>query len=354
MVRVADNEVLLRQGSLMAKRSTATATRMRAAVHTRYGPPEVVQVTEIDTPSPAADELLVRVHATTVNRTDCGYRTPTPAFARLLFGLTRPRTTVLGNEFAGEVVAAGGEVTAFVVGDRIFGYVEGSFGGHAEYLTVASDGLIAAMPPGLTFAQMAPATEGAHYALSAIRRARTTAGDTVCVYGATGAIGSAAVQLLKILGATVTAVCATPHLELVEGLGADRVIDYTVEDFTAAGQVHDLVIDAVGKSSFGRCRRLLKPGGVYVSSELGPFGQNPLLALVTPALGGRTVRFPFPIEDRQMIRWLGEQIGAGRFTPIIDRRYPLDEIVAAYEYVETGRKVGNVVITVTDQADRAA
>lgn len=338
----------------MAERSTATAARMRAAVRTRYGPPDVVHVTEVDTPSPAADELLVRVHATTVNRTDCGYRTPTPAFARLLFGLTRPRSTVLGNEFAGEVVAVGGEVTAFAVGDRIFGYVEGSFGGHAEYLTVAQDGLIAAMPEGVTYAQMAPATEGAHYALSMIRRAQVEAGHTVCVYGATGAIGSAAVQLLKVLGVTVTAVCATPHLELVERLGADRVIDYTAEDFTAAGQVHDLVIDAVGKTSFSRCRRLLKPGGVYVSSELGPFGQNPLLALVTPLLRGRTVLFPFPIHERHMVRWLGEQIDAGRFTPVIDRRYPLDEIVAAYEYVETGQKVGNVVITVTDQADRVA
>lgn len=282
----------------MAERLTATGTRMRAAVHTRYGPPEVVQVTEVETPAPAADELLVRVHATTVNRTDCGYRTPTPAFARLLFGLRRPRSTILGNEFAGEVVAVGGAVTAFAPGDRIFGYVEGRFGGHAEYLTVAQDGLIAAMPEGVTYAQVAPATEGAHYALSMIRRAQVEAGDTVCVYGATGAIGSAAVQLLKVLGVTVTAVCATPHLELVEHLGADRVIDYTAEDFTAAGQVHDLVIDAVGKTSFARCRRLLKPGGVYVSSDLGPFGQNPLLALVTPLLSGRTVHFPFPIHER--------------------------------------------------------
>lgn len=187
-----------------------------------------------------------------------------------------------------------------------------------------------------------------------IRRAKVAAGDDVCVYGATGAIGSAAVQLLKARGAVVTAVCATAHVDLVERLGADLVIDYTSEDFTADVQAYDVVIDAVGKTSFGRCRRMLKPDGIYVSSELGPLSMNPLLALLTPAFGRRRVQFPLPMGDQAMVRGLGDLIASGGFTPVIDRRYPLDEIVAAYGYVETGQKVGNVVITVTERADQSA
>jgi NADPH:quinone reductase-like Zn-dependent oxidoreductase len=327
---------------------------MRAAVHTRYGPPDVVRVTDVDVPEPADGELLVRVHATSVNRTDCGYRAAKPWFARLLFGLRRPRTTILGCEFAGEVMAVGRDVATFAVGDAVFGYVEPRLGGHAEYLTVAADGMVAAIPSGTTFAQMAPATEGAHYALSMIRRAKVAPGDDVCVYGATGAIGSAAVQLLKARGAHVTAVCATPYLDLVADLGADRVIDYTTDDFTADARAYDVVIDAVGKTSFSRCRRTLTPHGIYVSSELGPLSMNPLLALLTPMLGRRRVQFPWPEGDQAMVDGLGDLIASGRFTPVIDRRYPLDVIVAAYTYVETGQKVGNVVITVTDRADQPA
>jgi NADPH:quinone reductase-like Zn-dependent oxidoreductase len=204
------------------------------------------------------------------------------------------------------------------------------------------------MPADLTFEQAAPGTEGSQYALSMIRTAKVQGGQDVLVNGATGAIGSAAVQLLKSLGAHVTAVCGTDNLELVKGLGADRVIDYTAEDFTKDEQRYDAVLDAVGKSSFGRCRRLLKPRGTYLSSDLGPLSQNPFLALVTPLFGGRKVRFPIPTQrDRAMVmRFLKELIESGAFMPLIDRRYPLDEIVEAYRYVETGQKLGNVVIIV--------
>ncbi|MEU9659044.1 NAD(P)-dependent alcohol dehydrogenase [Streptomyces chartreusis] len=319
---------------------------MKAAVHSRYGPPEVVAVAEVEKPAVGEDDVLVRVHATTVNRTDCAYRAAKPFFMRALTGLTRPRQAVLGTEYAGVVEAVGGGVTSFGAGDRVFGYNEGAFGAHAEYLAVPQGGAIAAMPDAVAFEEAAPGTEGAHYALAFLRVARVRAGQDVLVHGATGAIGSAAVQLLKHHGVTVTAVCDAARAELVKGLGADRVVDYTAQDFTEDGQRYDAVFDAVGKSTFGRCRRLLKPGGLYLSSELGPGWQNVLLPLVTPLFRGRKVKFPFPRQNQEIVRHIGELIEAGGFRPVIDRRYPLERIADAYRYVETGQKTGSVVITV--------
>jgi len=320
---------------------------MKAAVHTSYGPPEVVRVSDVDKPTNKDDEVLIKVHATTVNRTDCGFRAGKPFFVRFFAGLIRPRATVLGGEFAGVVDAVGSGVTAFKVGDRVFGYSEWSWGAHAEYLSMPADGPLAAMPANVTFEEAAPSTEGSQYALSLIRAAKIQGGQDVLVYGATGAIGSAAVQLLKSLGAKVTAVCDTDNVELVRGLGADRIIDYTAEDFTKDAQTYDVVLDAVGKSSFGRCKRLLKPRGIYLSSDLGPLAQNPVLALTTPLLGGKKVMFPIPkMNDPETVRSFAELIESGDFKPVIDRRYPLDKIVDAYRYVETGQKIGNVVIVV--------
>jgi NADPH:quinone reductase-like Zn-dependent oxidoreductase len=320
---------------------------MKAAIRTRYGPPDVVRISEVEKPAAKDNEVLVKVHATTVNRTDCGIRAAKPFIYRFFLGLLRPRVTVLGTEFAGVVEAVGGAVTSFQVGDRVFGFSGSSFGAHAEYVSVPEDGLLATMPGNLSFEEAAPSTEGSQYALSSINGAKIRSGQDVLVYGATGAIGSAAVQLLKRLGANVTAVCDADNVELVKGLGADRVIDYTVTDFTKDAQAYDAVLDAVGKSSFGRCRRLLKPRGVYLSSDLGPLSQNPLLALVTPLFGGKKVLFPLPKRpDQEMARYFKGLIETGAFKPVIDRRYLLDQIVEAYRYVETGRKVGNVVITV--------
>jgi NADPH:quinone reductase-like Zn-dependent oxidoreductase len=318
---------------------------MRAAVHTRYGPPDVVGVCEVEKPQPRPDEVLVEIHAATVNRTDCAYRAGTPLVARPVYGWVRPRATVLGSEFAGVVEEVGAGVTSFTVGDRVFGYNEGPFGAHADYLVIREGASIAAMPADLTFEAAAAGTEGAHYALSQIRAAKVLSGQDVLVNGATGGIGSAAVQLLKSLGADVTAVCAGDHVELVEALGADRVIDYTAEDFTRDQQTYDVVLDAVGKSSFGRSKRLLKPHGIYLSTELGRFPGNPVLALVTPLLGGKKVLFPIPRHDQAMVRHLKDLMESGDLKPVIDRRYPLDQIVDAYRYVETGQKIGNVVIT---------
>ena len=318
---------------------------MKAAVSTRYGPPEVVVISEVEKPAPRDTGLLVKVHATTVNRTDCAYRAARPFFMRLLTGLTRPRSAVLGTEFAGVVEAVGSGVTSFEVGDKVFGYNEGPFGAHAEYMSIPEDGPVATMPASVTYQHAAPSTEGAHYALAHIRAAKINSGQDILVYGATGAIGSAAVQLLKSMGARVTAVCGTEHLELVRGLGADRVIDYTAEDFTKDDQKYDVVLDSVGKSSFSQCKRLLKPRGIYISSELGPLAQNPFRALIGPLHGGKKVMFPIPKHDQVMVGHFKNLIESGEFRPVIDRTYPLDQIVDAYRYVETGQKTGNVVIS---------
>lgn len=318
---------------------------MRAAVRTRYGPPEVVQIQEVEKPTPKDGEILVRIHATSVNRTDCGIRAAKPSILRLFIGLRKPQRSIIGTEFAGIVEALGSGFTSFKVGDRVFGYDERWFGCHAEFKSMRSDGAVVAIPPNVTYEQAAPGTEGSHYALGFIRKAKIQKGHDVLVNGATGAIGSAAVQLLKDLGAKVTAVCGTEHVDLVRGLGAARVIDFMVEDFTNAEGTYDVILDSVGKSSFDRCKPLLKPGGIYVSSELGPWCQNPILALITPLLGGKKVMFPFPRYDKRVIQYLGERIQSGAFVPVVDRVYPLEQITEAYRYAESGQKVGNVVIS---------
>jgi NADPH:quinone reductase-like Zn-dependent oxidoreductase len=318
---------------------------MRAAVRTTYGPPEVVHLTDVPAPEVGPGDVRVAVHATTVNRTDCGVRAGHPFFIRAFTGLFRPRATVLGNEFAGVVESAGPGVTRFSAGDRVFGYSP-RFGAHADLLSISQDGLVAAVPAGLSFEDVAPATEGAHYALSIIRKAGISGGQDVLVDGATGAIGSAAVQLLADLGARVTAVCGAAYAGLVCGLGADRVIDRDEVDFTKDGHQYDVVFDAVGKNSIGRCRPLLKPRGLYLTTDLGPWSQNAVLPVVTRLARGRRVMLPTPIETREVIEYLCQRIASGRFRPVVDRRYPFGQIVEAYRYVETGQKVGNVVITV--------
>jgi NADPH:quinone reductase-like Zn-dependent oxidoreductase len=318
---------------------------MRAAVRTAYGPPEVVRVTDVPTPEPDHGEVLVRVQATTVNRTDRGYRSGRPFIIRFFSGLIRPKVQVLGTEFAGTVEAIGDNVTSFAPGDRVFGYNERTFGAHAQYMTIPENGSVATIPAGLTFEQAAPSLEGSHYALAGLRAAKVGAGSDLLVYGATGAIGSAAMQLAKCLGATVTAVCRGEHVSLVESLGADRVIDYEAEDFTAHGATYDVVFDAVGKTSFARCKPLVRPRGLFLATDFGPFPWNPLLALTTRVGGSRRVLFPLPKDNQQIVSYLRDRIEAREFQPVIDRTYALEDIVEAYKYVDTEQKVGNVVIS---------
>ena len=320
---------------------------MKAAVNTRYGPPDVVQIAEVAQPAIGDTDVLVRVHVATVNRTDCGFRSAKPFIVRAFSGLIRPKVTVLGTEFAGVVAAVGPGVVSFTVGDRVFGYNEDRWGAHAQYLTIPQDGPIASIPATVSFDQAAASTEASHYALASIRKTKVREGQDVLVNGATGAIGSAAVQLLKVVGAMVTAVCDTPHVQLVHDLGADRVIDRSTQDFTKDEQTYDVVFDAVGKSSFGRCRPLLKPRGIYASTDLGPWAQNPILTLATAPFGGRKAMLPIsPRYDQELVEYFRGLIESGQFRPVIDRRYGLDEIVDAYRYVETGQKIGNVLITV--------
>jgi NADPH:quinone reductase-like Zn-dependent oxidoreductase len=332
--------------TLTLARPAATVGVMKAAVRTRYGPPDVVRVVEVETPRPGENEVLIKIHATTVNRTDCGIRAAKPSILRVFLGFRKPRRTIIGTEFAGMVEAVGSRVASFKVGDRVFGYDERTFGAHAEYMTIAEGRALATIPEGLTYEEVAPGTEGSHYALGFIRASGVRSGHDVLVNGATGAIGSAAVQLMKQIGASVTAVCAAENVDLVKELGADRVIDYTAEDFTNDDQTYDGILDAVGKSSFGRCKPLLKPRGIYISSELGPKCQNPFLALVSPLLGDKKVKFPFPRYNKAIVTELKEAMESGAFKPVVDRVFPLERIADAYQYAETGQKVGNVVIRV--------
>lgn len=318
---------------------------MKAIIHTRYGPPEVLKLAEVPKPSPKENEVLIEVHATTVNRTDCGFRSAEYFISRFFSGLFRPKNQILGNEFAGDIVEIGKSVNSFQVGDKVFGYNDITFGANAEFMVISENGPMATIPDGLTYKEAAPITEGGHYALCDIRAAKVLPGQKVLVNGATGAIGSAAVQLCRYFGAEVTAVCATPHLELIKSLGAKTVIDYTKEDFTKIGEQFDFVFDAVGKSSFGKCKPILKSKGIYISTELGKGGQNPFLALITPMLGGKKLLFPLPTISKQDVVFLKELVKSGQFKPLIDRTFPLEQMVEATKYVETGQKTGNVVIT---------
>ena len=323
--------------------------RMRAVVHDRYGPPEVLRLEEVDRPVPKDDEVLVKIRATAVNRSDTGFRSADLFITRFFTGLVRPKQRILGSEFAGLVEAVGAAVTEFRVGDEVFG-VKG-FGAHAEFACVREGGALAHKPAGMTFDEAAAVCDGAILALTFLRTADLRKGQKILIYGASGSIGTAAVQLARHFEAEVTAVCGTKNLELVQSLGADRVVDYTQEDFTKNGATYDVILDAVGKHSFMRCRGSLKRGGVYLATDLGFLVQNPILALVTRRIGDKRVRFPIPRYTKKDVVFLKELIEAGEYRAVIDRRYPLEEVVEASRYVETGQKTGNVVLTVGGDLD---
>ncbi len=318
---------------------------MKAVVYRAYGPPEVAVYKEVEKPSIKENEILLKVYATTVNRTDSGFRSAEYFVSRFWSGLLRPKYTILGCEFAGCIEATGKQVSTFQKGDKVFGYNDQRFGGHAEYL-VCSEQDIALIPSGLSYSEAAPITEGAHYALSSINAAKVKMGQEVMVYGATGAIGSAAVQILKSKGARVTAVCNTKNVALLQALGADVVMDYEKQDFTLSGLLYDFIFDAVGKSSFADCRPLLKKNGIYISTELGKYGVNIYLALIGLFIKGKRVLFPIPTINKEVLFFLKELVENKRFKPVIDRHYMLEQVVEAYKYVETGQKTGNVVIQV--------
>ena len=307
---------------------------MKAVVYQRYGPPESLRVRDVSRPEPAADDVLVHVHASTVTRTDCGLRAARPFFARFVTGLPRPKQPIAGIEFAGEVAAVGAEVTAFAAGDRVFGIARGS---NAEYLCVKERGAIAHMPAAISFDEAAAVADGGCSALSTLRQAGLRTGQRVLVYGASGSIGTAAVQVAKHQGAYVTAVCGPNALELARRLGANEVVDYTRENYADRGETYDLVFDAVGKSSYRRCRRALARGGLYMTMDGGFMWHAPSDLAIT---GGTVVRYRH--DD---IQTLATMIEAGDYRPVIDRTYALDEVIDATRYVETGQKTGNVILS---------
>ncbi len=319
---------------------------MKAIIHTQYGPPEVARSMDVPKPIMKEDEVLIRVYASTVNRTDCGFRSARYFVSRFFSGLIAPKYKTLGCEFAGEIEELGNNVQTFKKGDRVFGYNDTKFGGHAEYVCVAETDALTTIPGNLTYQEAAPITEGAHYALGCIRAAKIKSGQNALVYGATGAIGSAAVQLLKYFGVRVTAVCNTKNVALLISLGADIVIDYQTEDFSKTDQTFDFVFDAVGKTSFKNCKPLMNDKSVYISTELGKNSENIFLALASPILGGKKVLFPIPSISKADVEFLKKLLEEGKYRPVIDRTYNLEDIVEAYRYVETGQKTGNVIIKI--------
>lgn len=319
---------------------------MKAAIYTKYGPPDVIQIVDIEKPTPKDTEVLIKVYRTTINRTDCGFRRANYFVSRFVTGLFRPKQQVMGSEFVGEVVGLGSEVKEFVVGDVVFGFDDVHGAAHAEYMVERSNGPIAKLPKNVNYKKMFPASEGATYALNVIEAAGIMSGQKALVYGASGAIGSAAVQILKYRGVEVTAVCGTNAVGLVKNLGADTIVDYQKSDFTKTDERYELIIDAVGKSSYKACKPLLSVGGKYTSSELGRGGQNPLLALLFAITGSKKVIFPIPKISKDKIEYIQNMFATGAFKPLIDKEYPLDQIVEASRYVESGQKVGNVVINV--------
>jgi NADPH:quinone reductase-like Zn-dependent oxidoreductase len=315
---------------------------MRAVVHDRYGPPDVLRIEDVPTPEPGARSVIVRVHATSVTRSDVHWRAAHPWLSRFFTGLRRPKYPILGSEYAGVVERVGPEVSEFAPGDRVFGST-GGFRAHAEYVSVREDTAIAHMPEGLDFEQAAAASDGPILTLNSFGVVDLQ-GKRLLVYGASGSMGTAGVQLGKHLGAHVTAVTDTRHLELARELGADRVIDYTQEDWIRSGETWDVIFDAVGKLRFLRVRRALSSGGSYLPTD--GFA-NFFLALPTRFLGDKRVRIAIPPRYRKehvlLVKRLLEE---GRYRPVIDRTYPLEGIVEASRYVETGQKTGNVVLTV--------
>jgi NADPH:quinone reductase-like Zn-dependent oxidoreductase len=327
--------------------------RMRAVVYDRYGPPEVLHIAEVAKPIPQDDEVLIRIHATAVTRADCATREANQrsgllvtVISRLISGIRRPRQRILGTEVAGEVEAIGAAVTEFAVGDHVFGSSGFRFGAHAEFICLRQSVRIAHMPAGMRYEEAAAICDGGLNALWCLRLADLRAGQTILIYGASGAIGTAGVQLAKnSFGADVTAVCSTKNLELVRSLGADRAIDYTREDFTKNGQTYHVIFDAVGKHSYRRCRGSLMRGGKYLATD----GlKNLLLAQWTARVGDKKVVFSIPPRYTQHdVLFLKQLIEAGKYRAVIDQIYPLEEVIEATRYVETEQKTGNVILTVS-------
>ena len=316
---------------------------MRAAIRRKYCSPNQIIIDSIDKPIPKEDEVLIKVYASTVNRTDCANLTAKPSLImRPVLGLMKPRKIILGTDFAGEVISIGKNVNSFKIGDSVFGFIDTGAASHAEYLTTADENLFP-IPEKIDYKQAAASLEGAHYAYAFIHKVNIRPGQNILINGATGGIGSALLQFARQFDVKITATCNTKNIELIKSLGADNIYDYTKEDFTDYNDKFDFIFDAVGKSTFGKCKPLLKEKGIYISSELGPHAQNIFLPLLT-AFSNKKVIFPIPFSKQKSIPYISNLLKTGKFKPVIDREYSLADISEAYEYVITGQKTGNVLI----------
>lgn len=314
---------------------------MKAIINTEYGSADVLKLQEIEKPIPKANEVLVKIYATTVNRTDTGLRSAEYFISRLFTGLFKPKFYTLGSEFAGIVEQIGENVKTFKVGDEIFGLSTSTFGTHAEYLTIPENASIALKPKNLTFYEAACICEGPYLAFNYFAKFKIDKTTKILINGTSGSIGSSGLQLAKYFGAEVTAITDTKNLALAKTLGADFLVDYTNEDFTNTDKKFDLVFDAVGKSSFFKCKKLLKENGTYFSTELGYLSQNVYLPLFT-----KKIIFPIPKDTKEQVEFFKDLAEKGHLRAIIDRYYDLEEVAEAHRYVEKGMKIGSVSIKV--------
>lgn len=319
---------------------------MKAVVYKKYGPPSVLNIEDVNQPVPKDNQVLVKVLTTTVNRTDCAQLRAKPFIMRFFIGLFKPKRQILGTTFAGKVSTIGQSVKDFKIGERVFGFNDNGLSSYAEYMVITTDQAIAKIPNNISDDEAAASVEGAHYAINFINKVEIKNKTKVLVNGGTSAIGSAGIQLLKNYGAHVVATCGTKHLALVTSLGVNKVIDYKKEDFTKLNETFDFIFDAVGKSTFKECKPLLNSTGIYISSEPGPMAQNIFYALFTPIFSKKKVKFPIPIDINDSIKTIQKLLKQSSYKPLIDRAYPIEEIADAFRYVETGEKIGNVVIHV--------
>ncbi len=324
---------------------------MKAILHTKYGPPDELQLKEVEKPVSKENEVLIKIHATTVTTSDCNVRNFTFVpksfmfLARIMFGFNRPKINILGIDLAGEIEAVGTNVNRFKEGDQVFGSPGASFGAHAEYLCMPENGALAKKPANMTYEEAAAISLAGNTALFFIRDlGGIQAGQKILIHGASGAIGTYSVQLAKYYGADVTGVCSATNAEMVKSLGADKVIDYTKEDFTKSNERYDIVFDVVGKTTFSQCKGLLKQKGIYLENMLEL--KDMLNMMWTSIIGGKKIKGGVSKESAENLNFFAELIDSGKLKPVIDRSYPLEQIAEAFQYVEQGHKKGNVVITI--------